>query len=198
MALIRYWTECCVVRTRDIPMLKYLHSCVLNFGKSVKEFQSKSARGNVFTDQIKAFQCEGQAIHIHWALHLHLLCQDYSIHSILIFILVPVSSMWIWSSLCLWMSWPSRCQVIPRSGSDHPNGYFFVRISQHSICTLMSTIICVSCIWIWSSLCLWMSWPRRCQTIHRLRSDHWILFVKIPVSTDSLKNIIVSISYIWN
>ena len=44
--------------------------------------------------------------------------------------------------------------------------------SQHSICTLMNTIICVSCIWIWFSLCLWMSWPRRCQAIHRLRSDH--------------------------
>ena len=81
-----------------------------------------------------------------------------------------------------------------------PNWILFLRRSQHSICTLMSTIICVSCIWIWFSPCLWMSWPRRCQAIHRLRSDHLTEYClsKISISTDSLKNIIVSISYIWN
>ena len=100
-----------------------------------------------------------------------LLCQDYSIHSILIFILVPVSYMWIWSSLCLWIFWPRRCQAIRRSGADHPTWFDLWR-SQHSICTLMITIIRVSCIWIWFSLCLWMSWSRWCQALHRLRSDH--------------------------
>ena len=53
LRLIRYRTECWAVRTRDVSTLKILVRVSWTLENSVKEFQSKSARRNIFTNKIK-------------------------------------------------------------------------------------------------------------------------------------------------
>ena len=127
-----------------------------------------------------------------------LFCHGFSLTYTLINVVVPVSCIWIWSSLCLLMSWPRRCQAIRRHCADHPAEYCSVRISASTF-TLVNIIILVSCLWMWSSLCcLWMPWPRSCQAIHRHSTDQLneYCIVKVSVFLFTLINIFSCI-WIW-
>ena len=124
-----------------------------------------------------------------------------------------------WSSLCLWMSWPSRYQVIHRYGADHPTGYCFVKVLGFTY-TLINIVVPVSDILtgpvdfiyiqlycVSPVLCIWICFftvpidvlvPWGPSHPHSQSwSPNWILFCQGFNIQSTLINIIVPVSCIW-
>ena len=73
-------------------------------------------------------------------------------------------------------------------------GYYFVKVSIYT-CTHINIIVPVFCIWMWSSLGLWMSWLHEGRVIHRHWADHLTEYCFVPAYTQI--NIVVLVSYRW-
>ena len=148
-------------------------------------------------------------------------------------IIFPVACLWIWSSLCLWMSWPHEGQTIHRHKAAHRDSFVKVSVSTVNIavpvCVCEFDLHCAcgcsgqsrspvflsrfqypqyfdihfSSCFLYANLIFTVpvdvlspEVPDHPQI--RCWSPKWILFVKISISTYALKNIVVTISYMWN
>ena len=126
-------------------------------------------------------------------------CVDVTISTrILMNIVAAVSSIRMWSLLCLWMSCLQRCQAIQRHSADHSTEYCFIRVPV-ATCTLINIVAPVWCIWMWYLLCLWMSCLQSCQAFHRQSADHLTeyCFIRVPVAKCTLINTVAPVWCIW-
>ena len=92
-------------------------------------------------------------------------------------IVAAVSSIGMWSLVCLWMSCLQSCQVFHRHSADPSTEYCFIRVPV-ATCTLMNIVAHVWCIWMWSLLLFvvvlapWL--PGHLQT--QCWSPNWLVF----------------------
>ena len=76
------------------------------------------------------------------------------------------------------------CHVIHGDNADLLTGFISVEASVGS-CALTNIEISLLCMWIWSSLCLWMPWPMRCHVIHGDNADLQTGFIYVEASVCS-------------